>query len=182
MNQDIQLIWHRFHKELKQFIVSKVGNTTDADDILQDTFVKIIQNIEKVQNAKNLKQYLFGIVRNTTIDHFRNQKTNGLSIQQPIVFTEKETESLNTTIADCCITSFIQQLPDKYKEALLITEFQNISQKELAERLNISHSGAKSRVQRGRAKLKQLILNCCTLKSDTYGNLTDEAGHTFPCS
>ncbi len=57
----------------------------------------------------------------------------------------------------------------------------NLSQKELAKRLNISHSGAKSRVQRGREKLKQLILECCALKSDVYGNLTGEESCQGTC-
>ena len=53
--------------------------------------------------------------------------------------TEEESQSLNTTIAECCIKPFINKLPDNYREALLITEFQDISQKDLAERLNISY-------------------------------------------
>jgi len=78
---------------------------------------------------------------------------------------------LNATIADCCIKPFIAQLPQKYQEALVKTEFENLSQKELASQLNISYSGAKSRVQRGKEKLKQLILTCCDFPSDNYGNL-----------
>jgi RNA polymerase sigma-70 factor (ECF subfamily) len=74
---------------------------------------------------------------------------------------------------------FIEKLPAHYREALRMTEFQDISQKELAERLNISYSGAKSRVQRGKDKLKALILDCCAYQTDVYGNL--RAPKQTPC-
>ena len=181
MNTAIETIWQDFHSELKGFVVSKVGNTNDADDILQDAFLKIIQNMDKVKEADQLRQYLYGIVRNTTIDHFRAREKNKKIMEGQALFTGAEAQNLNRAIAESCVKPFINQLPEKYKEALLITEFQNVSQKELAARLDISHSGAKSRVQRGREKLKKLILDCCDLKSDAYGNLSDDEGGDCIC-
>ncbi|RDZ06409.1 hypothetical protein C3744_28710 [Priestia megaterium] len=61
----------------------------------------------------------------------------------------------------------------KYLEALELYEFQRLSQKELSEKLGISYSGAKSRVQRGRKKLKHLLEGCCHIESDRYGNIVD---------
>src|SRR6185503_16029535 len=128
-----------------------------------------------------LRQYLYGMVRNAVTDYFRIKRQDTGDLEMAENFSEEETLSLNSTIADCCIKPFINQLPADYKEALLLTEFQNISQKELAEKLNISYSGAKSRVQRGREKLKELILNCCTFQSDVYGNLIDTESKNCNC-
>jgi RNA polymerase sigma-70 factor, ECF subfamily len=171
MTTEVTNIWTVFHEELKAFILSKTQNSADTDDILQEVFIKIIKNIEKVDQAENLRHYLYGIVRNAISDYFRNriQMVDKTEIEEKI--TEEETQSLNTTIAECCIKPFINRLPENYKQALLITEFQDISQKELAQKLNISYSGAKSRVQRGKEKLKELILNCCAYQNDKYGNL-----------
>jgi len=180
MTTDVTNIWNQFHKELGGFISKTVRNSTDKDDILQEVFVKIIRNQAKVNQAVNLRQYLYGIVRNTINDYFKSQKHNSHTSEMPEFLTEEEAQSLNATIADCCITPFIQQLPEKYKEALLLSEIQDISQKDLAERLNISYSGAKSRVQRGKEKLKELILNCCAYEHDRYGNLI--AGEKKNCS
>jgi len=182
MIQDVTNIWAGFHKELKTFILNKTGNSADTDDILQEVFVKIIRNIDKVNQSENLRQYLYGIVRNTLNDHFKNQKTycNDTEIKEQ--FSETEINSLNETIAECCIKPFINKLPDNYKQALLMTEFQSISQKELAGKLNISYSGAKSRVQRGKEKLKELILNCCAYQNDTYGNLIAAEDKNCGCS
>lgn len=62
---------------------------------------------------------------------------------------------------------------DKYKEAIILTEFNGLTQKQLAQKLNISYSGAKSRVQRGKENLKKLFTDCCSIESDKYGNVVD---------
>lgn len=182
MTIEVTTIWTDFHKELKAFILNKTRNSTDTDDILQDVFIKIIRNIDKVNNAENLRHYLYGIVRNAINDYFRNRKQVVENSETEEKITDEETQSLNATIAECCIKPFINKLPDNYREALLITEFQDISQKELAEKLNISYSGAKSRVQRGKEKLQKLILNCCAYQSDKYGNLMDAENTDCGCS
>jgi RNA polymerase sigma-70 factor, ECF subfamily len=67
----------------------------------------------------------------------------------------------------------IYSLPERYREALVLTEFDGLTQQELADRLNISLSGAKSRVQRGRAQLKQMLNECCTFEFDRRGKAID---------
>jgi len=178
----IHSIWKEFHRELKGFIANSIKNSHDADDILQDTFLKIIHNPQKISQAENLRQYLYGIVRNAINDYFRKIKTekNKAQWDNPTLSLE-DSHLLNTTIAEGCVRPFIGQLPEKYQEALLITEFEDISQKELAQRLKISYSGAKSRVQRGREKLKELLLQCCAYKSDRYGNLYSESEKACNC-
>lgn len=182
MTTEISTIWADFHKELKAFILNKTRNLADAEDILQDVFIKIIRNIDRVNQAENLRHYLYGIVRNAINDYFRNRKPIDYNTEIDEKITEEETQSLNATIAECCIIPFINKLPDNYRDALLITEFQDISQKELAEKLNISYSGAKSRVQRGKERLKELILSCCSYQSDKYGNLLEPEDKNCNCS
>ncbi|MBN8642827.1 MAG: RNA polymerase sigma factor SigZ [Flavobacteriales bacterium] len=182
MTTEVNTIWNDFHKELRVFILNKTRNSDDTDDILQDVFIKIIRNIDKVNQAKNLRGYLYGIVRNAVNDYFKKGISSSTIDEIDEAITEEETQSLNTTIAECCIKPFINKLPNNYREALLITEFQDISQKELAEKLNISYSGAKSRVQRGKEKLKELIQNCCSYDSDKYGNLIDRESKNCNCS
>jgi len=182
MNDATENIWNSFHRGLKSFILKKVKDEGTANDILQDVFIKIIDNSDKILQARSLKHYIYAIARNTTNDYFRQaaQRTNMENEYSPI--TEEETESLNATIANCCIKPFIAQLPEKYQLALTKTEFEDVSQKELAKQLNISYSGAKSRVQRGREKLKALILACCNFPSDRYGNLQPVVSKNCNCT
>ncbi len=74
MSNDVDDIWHQFHQELKTFVTAKVGNPEDADDILQNAFVKIIKHKDRVLNARDLRQYLYAILRNETVDFLRPQK------------------------------------------------------------------------------------------------------------
>jgi RNA polymerase sigma-70 factor (ECF subfamily) len=67
----------------------------------------------------------------------------------------------------------IERLPQPYREALELTEYDGLTQQALAERLGISVSGAKSRVQRGREKLKGMLLDCCRVEHRTGGGITD---------
>ena len=70
-------------------------------------------------------------------------------------------------------SSVINQLPEKYREAVYWADIKGITQNELAEKLSISVSGAKSRVQRGRQKIKEIVLKCCDINADKYGNIVD---------
>jgi RNA polymerase sigma-70 factor (ECF subfamily) len=72
-----------------------------------------------------------------------------------------------------CINLKINKLPPKYKQAILLTAFENYSQLALANKLSLSHSGAKTRVQRAKEKLKDLITDCDNVETDDKGNLLD---------
>lgn len=181
MNQTTENIWNDFHKELKIFILKKVKDENIANDILQDVFIKIIDNSDKIEKATSVQNYIYAITRNATNDHFRSIARKSEIENELLTLNEEETQSLNATIANCCIRPLIKQLPEKYQAALTKTEFENISQKELAEQLNISYSGAKSRVQRGKEKLKELILGCCNFPSDSYGNLQPAESKNCNC-
>lgn len=179
---DINEIWTNFHKELKIFINGKVRHSADSDDILQDVFVKMLVNIDKVNNAENIRGYIYGIVRNSISDYFKSRKFVVSETEDfDVELNEDESNDLNEKVAECCIKPFIEKLPEHYREALLVTEFMDVSQKELAERLGISYSGAKSRVQRGKEKLKDMILACCEYESDAYGNLMNSREKDCSC-
>ena len=112
------------------------------------------------------------ITRNTIIDFYRKKKLPTSEQQFETILPEEETNTLNKQLSKC-LFRFMDELPEKYKEALMETEFGALSQKEYAAKLNISYSGAKSRVQRAKQHLKTLFVNCCDVETDKYGNLID---------
>lgn len=181
---EVKEIWQSFHKELHGYILRRVRNTSLADDILQDVFEKITRKIRQLEEVENIQEYLYKMTRNTIADTFRKRKL----IFEELAYntSEQEEESnaeppLNQIVSSCCVRPFIQQLPEKYKEAVLATDLNNISQKELAEKLDISYSGAKSRVQRGREKLKDMLQDCCNFEYDSYGNLNTKNAEDCDC-
>jgi RNA polymerase sigma-70 factor (ECF subfamily) len=80
------------------------------------------------------------------------------------------------------LRSMIDCLPEEYREALILTEFEGITQQELAQRLGLSLSGAKSRVQRGRKMLREMLLACCHFEFDRLGKVIDYYPHCQCCA
>ena len=162
-------IWRQHCENLEEFICSKVNGEDQCHDILHDLFLKIFENEEKIKLVEKPGSYIIKMAQNLVIDYYRAQAK--LRPQHHI--QNEATPEFNTGIqlADCCLRAFIKKLPPVYSEALILVELEGLSQKDLAEVLNISHSGAKSRVQRARKMLKDQILACCPYRFDKYGNI-----------
>jgi RNA polymerase sigma-70 factor, ECF subfamily len=76
-------------------------------------------------------------------------------------------------MAHCCITPMVSQLPDDYRQAIELTELEGMTQIAAAERVGLSVPGMKSRVQRGRARLRSMLLRCCEIETDHRGHVLD---------
>ena len=161
-------IWEDFSGILKKYIHSKVKDDDLTKDILQEVFIRIHLNVSKIKNNESLKSWLFTITHNVIMDHFKRQ-----SKQIPFLETPENDEN-QTHSAKNCIRPLINKLPEKYREALLMSEINGKKQFEVAEALNISVSGAKSRIQRGRKLLQQGFIDCCDYKINDKGFLIGE--------
>jgi RNA polymerase sigma-70 factor (ECF subfamily) len=167
---DFETIWQQFHQELKQFIYSKVADRDVTNDILQEVSVKIMESIHSLKDENKLDKWIYQITRNAIVDYFRQQKK---VINDEVEVVEAPNYMEVHQKLSCCIIPFINQLSAPDKEILLLIHEKKMSQKELAEYLEISYSGAKSRVQRAREKLKDLFEACCEIEYDKYGNVLD---------
>ena len=170
MNEEVIDIWNDLHKGLINFINQKVKNSEISKDISQDVFVKVFSKIDTLKNKDKIIPWIYQITRNEISTYFRKHE-----FEKEIEVVDKSDildEDLTVEFSKC-IQPMINSLPPKYQEAIRMTEIESISQKELAKSLNISYSGAKSRVQRGREMLKELLQQCCTVSSDKYGNITN---------
>jgi len=180
MQLNIEQIWQDIHDPLKAFVLKKVNEASLADDIIQDTFIKMRMNIEKLEDSSKINSWIYQIARNNINDHFR-KKTRFLEkppedIGTLELITEDDDEMktlIQTKRFSDYASSVVNQLPEKYRDAVYWVDIKGISQNELAKKLNISVSGAKSRVQRGRQKIKEIVLKCCDINADKYGNIVD---------
>ena len=182
---ETQHIWQEFSTHVQRFIRSRVNNEFDVEDILQDVFRKIHDNIDSVEDDTKIQSWLFRITRNTIVDYYRSKaKSHSVSIDEQeilLIMPEQDTGNLNDTVASW-LSAMIADLPTKYREAIVLTELEGLTQTKLAETLGISLSGAKSRVQRGRLKLKEMLLDCCHLEFDSLGNIIDYTRNEACCS
>ncbi len=159
-------------KPLKSFIKKRISNEADAEDILQDVFLKLISNIDKLADKQKINAWMFKITRNAIVDYYRKNRhevSYEIMPPEPPVIIEEEV-SENYEIATC-LKNMADKLPEKYRQAICLTVFENYTQKEYSQIIGISVSGAKSRVQRARHLLKKMVLDCCTLEFDALGNI-----------
>lgn len=168
MNQDIQLVWRDLHQELRRFIFAKVNDESLTDDLIQETFLKIHLAIGGLKDSSKLTAWVYQIARNVITDNFRKARPHQpFSDLAPVA--EEELTYLNLSR---CINAKIKALPEKYRQAIVLTTFSSLPQKDLADYLGISYSGAKSRVQRGREKLTEMVADCDLVETDRRGKIT----------
>lgn len=183
---EVTIIYRQFYSQLLTFIRSKIRSKEDAEDILQNVFIRVSTNINQLSDNQKLKAWLFTITRNAVIDYYRSSSvkkrlTPMVSLNEDI-FEEEDLDSLKGL--DQCLTSMISLLPEEYREVIISSEINGVKQNELADQYGIAHSSMRSRIQRGRERLKQLFYNCCHISTDKSGNVLQaesRSGCSGPC-
>ncbi|MFC5404865.1 RNA polymerase sigma factor SigZ [Cohnella soli] len=165
-------LWEQYFDEIRRFVYRKTNSHPDADDIVQTVFMKAYNHQSDLNDEDKKRAWLYQIARNSITDHFR--KTKRTEELTEFIPDDQEPEEVNySEEALEGLKSVITQLPGKYREAIELSELTGMSQKELGEHLDISYSGAKSRVQRGREMIKEIMTTCCQIEADSYGNIVD---------
>lgn len=172
-SKQIEGIWQELHAELHNFIRRRVSDDAIADDLLQEVFLRIHDRVDSLMDAESLHAWVYRIARNTITDYFRQQKQHtAVALDREPVSDELNAENLNAEVARW-LAEMTDQLPETYREAVRLSELNGVPQKQVAEQLGLSVSGAKSRIQRGRQMLKESLLRCCHLEIDRRGNVVD---------
>jgi RNA polymerase sigma-70 factor (ECF subfamily) len=165
-------IWSQLSGDLRRFIRRRVADDHTADDLLQETFLRIHRGIDKLTDEDRLAAWVHEIARNVIYDHYRKRSGDVPLNDTDPACAQDGTSDLRARAGEW-LDELIRQLPDPYREAVRLSEIDGLAQREVARRLGLSHSGAKSRVQRGRAMLREILDQCCWFHFDQRGNLTD---------
>ena len=170
MSPTTESIWEAFSERLQKFIRVRVADEADAEDLLHEVFIRIHTRIDTLKDDTRLTAWVYQITRNLIIDYYRSRREL-LSLPDTVAVQPVfEDVSAEAEIASG-LQEMVVKLPEKYRQALMLTEFRGMKQTELAEQLGISLSGAKSRVQRGREMLRQSLLDCCHFEFDRLGGM-----------
>jgi RNA polymerase sigma-70 factor (ECF subfamily) len=183
---ETERLWEAMHERLLSYIRGRTASSEDAEDILQDVFLRIHTNLHRVQESQSVTAWIYRITRNAIVDYHRaSAKEVGAlgSIHGNGEIADRNgpedggNEIYRQAVDEFahCLNPFLDQLPEHYRQAVVLTEIEGLRQTEAARRLGISVSGMKSRVQRGRGRLKEAILNCCAVEFDRRGGLVDYA-------
>lgn len=164
--------WPALMDDLRRFVRRRVSDPHVADDIVQDTLTKLAARLGDAPPAGPLHAWVIRVARNAIVDHYRAQRA------RPASFTEQEHERDAPQRTDrgpllASFRAFIHELPAEQREAVLLTEYEGISQRDLAHRLGVPVSTIKSRVQRGRKRLAKALADCCSFEFDRRGQVVD---------
>ena len=176
-------VFAQFQSGLRAWFVRRTGDTALADDLVGDVFLKLVQRREQLDDDRRVAGWIWTVARRTLVDHCRraqsttefHEDTTQIAAGHAGDGGNSGTWGAEEPLADelAALATWlrweIQALAPAYRDTLELTEIEGLSQREAAEKLGISVSGVKSRVQRGRAMLKQRLLRCCDVEFDHRG-------------
>jgi RNA polymerase sigma-70 factor, ECF subfamily len=183
---EAEAIWHEFHEGLLGFVERRVRSRETAEDILQEVMLRIHRQADGLERAEAVAAWVHAIARNAIVDHYRSARVRRALVTASAIEPEAgdepkdEARDVRAELA-ACITPLLERLPATYREALTLTEIEGLTQAQAAERLGLSHSGMKSRVQRARGQLKQVLVRCCEVDLDARGGLSDYRSRRGSC-
>ncbi len=173
--------WQNHKAQLHNYIHKRVDDESAVDDILQDVYIKASSNLHQLKSKDSLKGWLYKIAYNTIMDFYRNKLSYDELSEDLAAEDEDAVEEARKEIAEC-MRPLIDELPDKYSVPLRLAELEGIPQQEIADKLGLSLSGAKSRIQRGRVKFRENLMTCCDFEINDGGMVTGYTPKKTNCS
>ncbi|HAA15732.1 MAG TPA: RNA polymerase subunit sigma [Cytophagales bacterium] len=150
-------VFEAFRDELERYIRRKVGNDTVAEDLTGSLALRLYDQCEKLPDVHNVRAWLYRLAHNAAMDYHREQARVVQTHQEWGL--EEDDEVLNTS-AEVCAVRLLEELPETYRVPLKMSDLEGMPQKEIAQQLQLNYSTVKMRVQRGREKLKALLVDC----------------------
>ena len=163
--EEISNLWLDYQKAVEHYILKITKDREVADHLSHEVLLKVYSSCCSGREIGNFRSWLFQIAYNTCIDHFREQKkTTALKFDVPDQEEEKVYEAAGDFVAP-----LIGMLPEKYATPLFLAEIENMKQQEVGEKLNMTLPATKSRIQRGKKMLRDLIVECVHVDLDGQG-------------
>jgi RNA polymerase sigma-70 factor (ECF subfamily) len=167
------------HRELEErlrpFVARRVPES-EVDDVLQDVFLRAHRALPELRDEERFGAWMYRVARSAIAESYRRRSRQAIhGADQVELYLADETgdpTALESEIAGYLV-GLVEQLPSPYREAVTLTELNGLTQPVAANALGISLSGMKSRAQRGRAKLRALLEECCRIGVDVRGRVIE---------
>ncbi len=163
-------LWQELSGSLRAWFVRRTGDEHVADDLLQECFLRVHDRLGDVRDEERLAAWLRGIARNLLVDWRRARPAPGVGADVEEVADQVEETGLDGVVATW-LAPAIQELSTSDRQVLELTELEGVAQREAAARLGLTLPALKSRVLRGRERLRRRILDCCELEFDRRGGI-----------
>jgi len=185
METTLETTWEELSARLRGFIARRVGDEAEAEDILQEVLLRIHRHGDTLEQAEHVHAWVYQIARNAITDAYRAHGARAalaaaLAGPDRAVEDAPASADLRAELATC-LAPMIDRLPDAYRQAIMLTEFEGLTQESAAARLGLSLPGMKARVQRARRRLKAMLLECCQVEFDRRGGIAAYEAREAAC-
>ncbi len=181
-NQDFTLVYQEYYPKILRYLERLTGDREEAKDLVQDVFLKVDQGLSKFEGRSSLSTWIYRIATNASHDRFRSasyQKGKKQTLTDEFIEENKEDANVWTgekeTSADqqledkemsSCINKYIYDLNEDYQKVLVLSDYEELKNKEIASILGITLDTVKIRIHRGRAQLKKRMEKGCEVTPD----------------
>ena len=174
---DTSLMWANFAARLRAFVARRAPAGIEPDDVVQEVFLRVVRHLPSLRDTERLEAWLYQIARNTLRDAMRarrrrDSRTDPLEIDVPAEADGEDVRAAEAELAPC-LTPMVARLAPPYRQAIELTSLHGLTQTDAARRVGVSVPGMKSRVQRAREQLKQMLLRCCEIDIDRRRGVAD---------
>jgi RNA polymerase sigma-70 factor (ECF subfamily) len=165
-------VHQELESRLRPFVARRVPST-EVDDVLQDVYIRVQRGLPALRDDERLVPWLYQVARSAVQESARQRARHPLAADESdeLAATEAEVSIASESGLAAFAAAAITRLPSPYREALTLTELQGVPQTTAAKQLGLSPSGMKSRVQRGREKLRGLLESSCDIALDVRGGV-----------
>jgi RNA polymerase sigma-70 factor (ECF subfamily) len=167
---DFLEIHDQFYERVRKFILASVRNESAADDLVQEAFMKIQENLDSVRDAAKVSSWVFRIAHNLCQDHFRALKKSSsneevhdglVNLQETPVQKKMEQGEMSQ-----CVQDQLNLLPESLRSVLIFSDVMEFSQQEIADILGLTVENVKVRLHRARKRFNAILVEKCTFELD----------------
>jgi RNA polymerase sigma-70 factor (ECF subfamily) len=170
-------IYDQYYAKVRKFILALVKDEWVADDLIQETFLKIQNNLENLKDPSKISSWIFRIAYNLCQDHFRKLKRSRKEERIDQEEMEEFKEALIQAGPDIqkeleqrqmgeCVQNQINLLPESLRTVLVLFDIMEFSHQEIADIIGITVKNVKVRLHRARKRLKTILEEKCSFERD----------------
>ena len=168
---DFMQLYEEHGDRVRKFILHRVRDEWVADDLVQETFVRVRTKMDAVRDPTKISAWIFGIAGNLCQDHFRSLKRTrpqthddpdrvDIPVHLPAL-KELEQHQMGT-----CVQNHLKLLPESLRTVLIDSEIWGLSHQEIADKLDLTLENVRVRLHRARTKMKEILQENCGFEKD----------------
>jgi RNA polymerase sigma-70 factor (ECF subfamily) len=169
--------WNRLRADIGRLVARRVPNAADVEDVVQEVLIRVWRHGSRLRDEERFGAWLSRVAHTATADHLRSRGRYALFAyddervpeEAAVPASAGDDGQVMKGLIAAVLRPFVDQLPPRYREVMTLSELDGLSHAAIAERLSLSVSGVKSRVQRGREQLKDALERCCEFALDARG-------------